>query len=143
MNKINQFLKKNNIQRRCYIALLICWVIIFLDADTRPYITSYVDYLPLVFIIPVILLVLQILFNNRVLWVIILACIILYTLWTFLKAFTYIVVDQHKDYHNTLEWNAATIFRFVFIFLIFIAIIWFLFKIKPLKSDVSVTSIDC
>jgi len=134
MNKINQFLKKDNIQRRCYIALLICWIIIFLNADTRHHITSYVDYLPLVFIIPVILLVLQILFNNRILWVIILVCIILYTLWTFLKAFTYIVVEQHRDYYNTLEWNAATIFRFVFIFLIFIAINWFILKLKPIKK---------
>lgn len=134
MNKITQFLKQDKIQRRSYIVLLIGWLFILLDTDRRAYITSYTDYLPLIFIIPVILLVLQILFNNRILWTIILICIIAYTLWTLFKMFTYIVVDQHREYTHAIEWNAATVFRFGLVTLILIAINWFVFKLKPIKK---------
>lgn len=134
MNKITQFLKLDKSQRISYIVLLICWIGIFLNSDTRQYITSYVDYLPLIFIIPVILLVLQILFNNKILWTIIWACIVLYTIWTFFKMFTFIVIDQHRAYIHAIEWSAATIFRFVFISLTFITINWFIFKLKPIKK---------
>ena len=139
MHKIDQFLKKDKTQRISYSVLLICWIVIFLNADTRHYITSYADYLPLIFIIPVLLLVLQVLFNNRILWTIILVCIIAYTIWTFVKIFTYIVVDQHRTYVNGIEWNAETILRFGCIAVILIAINWFIFKLKPLKSDGRIT----
>ena len=143
MNKINQFLKKDNIQRRSYVVLLIIWIFIFLNADIRYYITSYTDYLPLIFIIPVLLLVLQILFNNRIIWFFIATCIGTYTLWQFFKIYTHIVINQHRAYSHAIEWNTEIIFRLGFGILILIAINWFLFKIKPLKSDVSITSIDC
>lgn len=85
MNKINQFLKKDSVQRICYVVLLILWIWIFLRADLREHIISDADYLPLAFIIPVILLVLQILFNNRKLGMVILTGSIALALWTVVK----------------------------------------------------------
>lgn len=134
MNKITQLLKQDKSQRISYIVLLICWIIIFLNPEARLYIYPYTDNLPLIFIIPVILLVLQILFNNKILWTIILACIVLYTLWTFFKMFTFIAIDHHREYSNAIEWNAGTIFQFGFIIVIFVAINWFIFKLKPIKK---------
>lgn len=138
MNKINQFLKRDNIQRRCYFVLLISWIVIFLNPDLRSFVTSYDTYLPLIFIVPVLLLVLQLLFNNRIIWTMISACIVLYTLWTLIKMYMYIVVDSHRDY-SPVEWNAATVFRFGLIVLILIMFNWFIFKIKPVKSDRTIT----
>jgi hypothetical protein len=135
MNKITQFLKQDRIQRRCYVVLLICWLFIFLDVDRRAYITSYTDYLPLIFIIPVLLLVLQILFNNRIIWFIIVACIIAHTLWTLLKLYMHIVIDYHREYSHAIEWNTETILRFICIVLSFLIVNWFIFKIRPTKKS--------
>ena len=134
MNKITQFLEKDKTQRISYIVLLIFWIIVFLDAEARAHITSYTDYLPLIFIIPVILLVLQILFNNRILWTIIVTYLAAYTLRTFFNVFTYIVVDQHREYSHAVEWNATTIVHLGVLILTFIAINLFVFKLKPIKK---------
>lgn len=134
MNKINQFLKRDNIQRMSYVVLLICWICIFLNTDLRMYITSYVDYLPLIFITPVLLLVLQIMFNNIIIWSFILISSIVYSLWTFFKIITYIIVDQHREYVHAIEWNAITILQLGIVVLSLIIFNWFLFKIKPIKK---------
>lgn len=138
MNKLNQSLKKDNVQRICYTVLLICWIFIALNAEFRFYITSSADYLPLIFIIPVMLLVLQILFNNRVIWSIILVCIGLFTLWIFIQMYMYIVMDYHRDYSH-IEWKAGTVFQLLSTVFILILFNWFILKIKPVKRDTRIT----
>ena len=134
MKKITQFLKQDKNQRISYIVLLICWIIIFLNPEARIHIYPYTENLPLIFIFPVILLVLQIMFNNRIIWMIILACFILYTLREFFQQYTLIVVDYHRDYSHTFEWNAATIFQLIAGVLFYTGINWFIYNLKPIKK---------
>ena len=134
MNKINQFLKRDNIQRRSYIALLLIWIFVFLNTNLRFYFYSGTDYLPLIFIFPVFLFVLQILFNNKIIWMGILVCTFTFALWKILMIYTYIVVDIHKEYNQEMEGDTSMVFKWIFGLVVFLGFIWFLFKIKPFKK---------
>ncbi|HSY60487.1 MAG TPA: hypothetical protein VK796_01375, partial [Cytophaga sp.] len=81
-----------------------------------------------------LLFVLQILFNNRIIWFVILSCVVVYTLWTFLKLYMNIVIDYHREYSHSIEWNTETILRFICIILGFLLFNWFIFKIRPKKT---------
>ena len=134
MNRIDQFFQKDKVQRLCYFILLCFWMFITVNADMHSMVASYIHYLPLIFITPVLLLVLQILFNNRIVWYIIAACIACYTLWTFLKLFTYFVIDRQRAYIQALEWNTETILKVVAIIVSLLLFNWFIWKLKPVKK---------
>lgn len=133
MKNLNYF-KKDSVQRRIYIVLLICWIIIFTNENLRIRFTSTTDNLPLVFIIPVALCVLQVLFNNIVLWYLIVAGIISYSLWSFLSLIMFISVDAQKEYTSS-SWTGAALLEMGLILLGFVFINGIVLLIKPDKKS--------
>ncbi len=135
LNKISEFLKKDRNQRLLYGIGLLIWIIIWNDNLKYYYAESSlgIKYLWLI-TIPAILLIGQILFNRKILWIIIVGLISTYSIWTLWEFFLYnILIDHHKDYIPKNNWPLTDLIAFLFLFVLLLSINWSIWKMKPNK----------
>ena len=117
------------------IALLI-WIWVFED-DLKYYDLESsigIKYIWLI-TIPSVLLVGQIVFNNKIIWGIIVGLVGIYSLWTLWTFFHLnVLVEYHKDYIPKRNWPINDLFWFLVLFSFFFLINWLIWKISPNKN---------
>ena len=143
MNKISEYLKKNKIQRLIYGIGLLLWIIIWID-DLKLYnsVSSLgIKYLWLM-IIPTLLLIGQLIFNNKIIWALIFGLISCYTIWTLWNIiFLEILVEFHRDYSTESFWNLKQNLILITILFVLFIVNWTIWKIKPNKTLCTTTVI--
>ena len=128
---IKEILNKDIVQRIVYGIAAILWVTILWErVDDSPYSTSFlgISYLN-VFIYPALLLIIQVLRNNRILWAIIVGLLGASTL----ASIFFVVADilERTGGPKAIDWNlTAVITMLLLIVMLFIAN-WLVYKIKP------------
>jgi len=135
LNKISEHLKKDINQRLLYGIGLLIWAIIWFD-DLKYYNAESsigIKYLWLI-TIPTILLIGQILFNRKILWIIIVGLISSYSIWTLWEfLFHNVLIDHHKDYIPKKNWPFTDLIAFLFLFILLFSMNWPIWKMKPKK----------
>ncbi len=101
LNKISEYLKKDKIQRLIYGIGLLIWIVIWAD-DLKYY--NYESSLGIKYLwlmtIPTLLLIGQLILNNKIIWTLFLGLIKGYTIWTLWNIiFLKILVEFHRDYY--------------------------------------------
>jgi hypothetical protein len=136
LNKISEYLKKDKIQRLLYGIGLLIWVIIWID-DLKLYNSESslgIKYLWLM-IIPTLLLIGQLILNNKIIWTLILGLISFYTIWTLWNIiFLEILVEFYRDYSPESFWNLKQTLILIIIFFVLFIVNWTIWKIKPNKN---------
>jgi hypothetical protein len=118
INSISNSLSKRRTQRICYIVALAIWILIWCDDLKLHKATSSlgIKYVWLM-AVPTILLTIQIVFNNILVWAVIWGLIIFYTFWT--------------TYELVMNLKIEFVFPILLIMLILLIINWIVFKLKP------------
>ena len=136
LNKISEYLKKDKIQRFLYGIGLLIWVIIWID-DLKLYDSKSslgIKYLWLM-TIPTLLLIGQLILNNKIIWTLILGLTSCYTIWTLWKIiFSEILVEFHRDYSPESIWDLKQVLTLLIIFFVLFIVNWTIWKIKPNKN---------
>jgi hypothetical protein len=130
---ISDLLKQDRNQRILYGIGLLVWIVIWINQFG--YFTNWSGFQYLWFIIPTLLLIGQLLFNNKILWGIIIVLVSAYSLlilWNFL--FLEILIDFHRDYAPTTSWNLKKYLTPLLFLTIVVLSNWILWKIKPSKN---------
>ena len=136
LNKISEYLKKDKNQRLLYGIGLLIWVIIWIG-DLKYYNSESslgIKYL-WIMIIPTLLLIGQLIFNNKIIWILIVALISCYTIWTLWNIiFLEILIEFHRDYSPKSFWNLKQISTLLSIFFVLFFVNWTIWKIQPNKN---------
>ena len=136
LNKISEYLKKDKIQRLLYGIGLLIWIIIWID-ELKLYNSESslgIKYLWLM-TIPTLLLIGQLILNNKIIWTLILGLISCYTIWTLWNIiFLEILVEFHRDYSPESFWNLKQTLILIIIFFVLFIVNWTIWKIKPNKN---------
>ena len=115
---------------------LLIWIYAFED-DIKYYDSESsigIKYLWLI-TIPSVLLIGQAIFNNRIIWGIIIGLVGAYSVWALWNFFFLnVLINYHKDYIPKRNWPFTDIFWFLVLFLVFFSINWVIWKIKPNKK---------
>ncbi len=134
---ISDKLKTNRVQRLVYGLGLLLWIIIWID-DIKFYNLESsigIKYYWII-LIPTFILIGQIIFNSKILWLASVALFGFYTLWTIWNIiFLGILIDYHRDFVPESFWTFDRISIWVFIILILVIINWLIWKIKPIEKD--------
>ncbi|AUP78105.1 hypothetical protein [Flavivirga eckloniae] len=132
MKKITEYLKFDKNQRFIYGIGLILWV--FLWIQDFKYITNenfFRIYLWQV-IIPIVLLIGQLIFNNKTIWITLVAYVSLYSLWIIWNIIELdILIDIQRDYSPRPFWTFEKIMNWVIMILILLVTNWTVWKVKP------------
>ncbi|PQB05787.1 hypothetical protein BST85_13445 [Aureitalea marina] len=136
IKNISQFLSKQIVQRILYGIALIFWLWVF--SDSFRYYNSEssigIKYLWLI-AIPSALLTAQIVFNNKVIWGIIVGLVSIYSIWTLWQFFHLnILIEYHKDYIPKNNWPLNDIIWFLIFSILFVVVNWVVWKLKPSKK---------
>ena len=136
LNKISEYLKKDKIQRLLYGIGLLIWIIIWID-ELKLYNSESslgIKYMWLM-TIPTLLLIGQLILNNKIIWTLILGLISCYTIWTLWNIiFLEILVEFHRDYSPESFWNLKQTLILIIIFFVLFIVNWTIWKIKPNKN---------
>lgn len=142
LNSITQLLKKNKIQRYVYGIGLIIWFLayfkeikyLFQNFDKLHF--SVLEEFWVAFSAPLILYTLQVILNNRKIWILILILTIISSvivLW-YIVVFN-ILVDFNRDYVSINFWTTKKITNLILTPLIIFFVNWITWKIKPIKNS--------
>jgi len=136
LKNISTKLKKDKVQRLLYGLALLIWVIIWIDeielfnSQSSLGIKYY-----WIMIVPTLILIGQIVSNNKILWWLIVGLISIYTVWTTWNiVFLRILLDYHRDYVQGTTWDFKEVLTLTTIFLTLFVINWMTWKIKPEKN---------
>ena len=136
LNKISEYLKKDKIQRLLYGIGLLIWILIWID-ELKLYNSESslgIKYMWLM-TIPTLLLIGQLILNNKIIWTLILGLISCYTIWTLWNIiFLEILVEFHRDYSPESFWNLKQTLILIIIFFVLFIVNWTIWKIKPNKN---------
>jgi hypothetical protein len=125
-------LSKDYIQRIIYALGLILWTLIaWGKVSASPYITSSfgVDYLTL-YTLPALILIIQILRNNQLLWALIFALVTL----AFGIVLYYVIsdaIERSGDHVKSIEWGAADVIALIVLFSFLLIVDRTIYHIKP------------
>src|SRR5690606_21874598 len=123
-------------QRLIYGIGLLLWIIIWID-DLKLYNSESslgIKYLWLM-TIPTLLLIGQLILNNKIIWSFILGLISCYSIWTLWNIiFLEILVEFHRDYSPESFWNLKQTLILITIFFVLFIVNWTIWKIKPNKN---------
>ena len=140
MKKITEYLKFDKTQRCIYGIGFILWV--FLWFQDLQYITNenfFGIYLWQV-IIPAVLLIAQLIFNNKTIWITLVAYVSLYSLWIIWNIIELdILTDIQRDYSPQPFWSYEKVLNWVIMIIILLITNWTVWKIKPSEIKKNIT----
>lgn len=132
--KITTLFSRDIIQRFCYLMALIGWMAIwFVNLQLNYYNSSFDLKNVCLIIVPIGLLVFQIAYNRRTLWLSILGVTGIYSLWKFFNLITSLIINLNREYLK-VTFNIKEVLIITLTILAIIAINWVVIKIKPYRS---------
>jgi hypothetical protein len=132
IEKIKGQLTKDTIQRVVYGLGLALWTFLMWDSITEfPYATSSLglNYMTL-FTIPALLLFLQIIRNNRLLWGIIFGLVTIYAV-TALYLVIADAIERSGNHVKAIDWQTKDILFLVVVFGVLFIVDWTIYWIRP------------
>ena len=135
LKKLSEYLQNDKIQRMIYGIGLILWLYIWLvDLKNISENNSCGIYLwPI--LIPIPLLIGQTIFNNKIIWILLVTYATLFSLsiiWNIIELD--ILIDIQRDYSPQPFWTFEKVKDWFIIAVILIATNWTLCRIKPIKT---------
>lgn len=125
------FFKKDKNQRLIYGIGIILWIILWFK-DLEFINKETIGIYSLQIIIPTILLIGQLIFNNRTLWTLLVIYFGIYTLWILWNMiYLDILIDYHRDYSPQPFWTFEKVKDWIIMISILIMANWIIWKIKP------------
>ncbi len=132
MKTIREILSNDFVQRIIYgIGILLWTIIMWKELLKFPFSKSSfgVPYL-ILYLIPTIILVIQIIINTRLLWWIIWLIFSGYILIS-LSLVTIDSIERSGNHPKAINWTFQDIFQLILVFGLFIAIDWIIYRMKP------------
>ena len=133
VKKISSFLANPIVQRVMYFLALILWVYLWYDRIDE---YNHKSKLGIQFIwitlIPTILLTLQLIFNNRLLWFLILLLSLSISI-ALVVASLLLIRNGHFTPDTTIVWDFTTIFNLCIVYGLLFLPNFLIYKIQPLK----------
>jgi presenilin-like A22 family membrane protease len=129
--KISRLLSLDKVQRLCYIAALLLWLLMWQD-DFRYYNATSslgVKYIWLISI-PATMLLLQAILNKTILWATIFGLVLVYTIYAVYLTLTDII-ERSGNHVKAISWDLKSFLLLIFIFGPLFIINWTIFKLKP------------
>ena len=133
--KISDYLKNNNIQKLIYGVLLVLWTLLWFDdfkyMTTENFLRIYIWQT----IIPGLILLSQLIFNNKIFWTTLFICCMLYSLrilWNMI--YSDILMDLERDYYSGPLWTSEKIQNWIIMLSVLFSVNWIILKIKPSKK---------
>jgi len=134
MTKRSGLLALDKVQRLCYVSALILWLVIWKE-DFRFYElpSSFgIKYIWLISI-PAILLLLQAILNNIILWGTLFGLLLMYTSYVVIVSLMDIV-ERSGNHMKAISWDVKTFLFFMLIFGLLLLVNVILYKLKPMSN---------
>jgi len=131
LSSISSFLKRDKVQRLFYLLGLVAWLLL-LKNEFHKYDKESslgISYFWLI-LIPATLLTLQIIFNHKILWFIILGLVLTYSIYSAYYSLTDII-ERSGNHVKAIYWDFETTLIYVTIFIILFLTNLLLYKLKP------------
>jgi hypothetical protein len=142
MTKRSGLLALDKVQRLCYVYALILWLVIWKE-DFRFYelpSSLGIKYIWLISI-PAILLLLQAILNNIILWGTLFGLLLMYTSYVVIVSLMDIV-ERSGNHVKAISWDVKTFLFFMLIFGLLLLVNVILYKLKPIgKSTTNIGSL--
>jgi hypothetical protein len=142
MTKRSGIFASDKVQRLCYVYALILWLVIWKE-DFRFYelpSSLGIKYIWLISI-PAILLLLQAILNNTLLWGTLFGLLLMYTSYVVIVSLMDIV-ERSGNHVKAISWNVKTFLFFMLIFGLLLMVNVILYKLKPIgKSTTNIGSL--
>lgn len=125
------FFKKDRNQKLIYGIGLLLWILLWYD-DFRFISNDTITFYVVLTFIPALLLFLQILFNNRIIWWLLVVYFGIHTL-SILWSMVYfdILIDYHRDYLPQSFWRINKLRNWLIMLPSLFLVNWTIWKIKP------------
>jgi hypothetical protein len=124
----------DKVQRLCYVSALILWLVIWKE-DFRFYelpSSLGIKYIWLISI-PAILLLLQAILNNIILWGTLFGLLLMYTSYVVIVSLMDIV-ERSGKHVKAISWDVKTFLFFMLIFGLLLLVNVILYKLKPMSN---------
>jgi len=134
MTKRSRLLALDKVQRLCYVSALILWLVIWKE-DFRFYelpSSLGIKYIWLISI-PAILLLLQAILNNIILWGTLFGLLFMYTSYVVIVSLMDIV-ERSGNHMKAISWDVKTFLFFMLIFGLLLLVNVILYKLKPIGN---------
>ena len=134
MTKRSGLLALDKVQRLCYVSALILWLVIWKE-DFRFYelpSSLGIKYIWLISI-PAILLLLQAILNNIILWGTLFGLLLMYTSYAVIVSLMDIV-ERSGNHEKAISWDVKTFLFFMLIFGLLLLVNVILYKLKPMSK---------
>ncbi len=134
MTKRSGLLALDKVQRLCYVSALILWLVIWKE-DFRFYdlpSSLGIKYIWLISI-PAILLLLQAILNNIILWGTLFGLLFMYTSYVVIVSLMDIV-ERSGNHVKAISWDVKTFLFFMLIFGLLLLVNVILYKLKPMSN---------
>ena len=135
MTKRSGLLALDKVQRLCYVSALILWQVIWKE-DFRFYelpSSLGIKYIWLISI-PAILLLLQAILNNILLWGTLFGLLFMYTSYVVIVSLMDIV-ERSGNHVKAISWDVKTFLFFMLIFGLLLLVNVILYKLKPIGKS--------
>ncbi|XCF07538.1 hypothetical protein ABI125_06685 [Tamlana crocina] len=131
---ITEYLKNEKKQRLIYGGILLLWIFVGLNFVKYKYDFSpfRIDMLILI-IISTLLLIGPIIINKKIMWIGAFGFALLHGLWTTYKVTFGTLVDFHRDYVPSPNWNLKDIGVSILLIIVSFLVTWLIWKMKPKK----------
>jgi hypothetical protein len=134
MTKRSGIFALDKVQRLCYVSALILWLVIWKE-DFRFYelpSSLGIKYIWLISI-PAILLLLQAILNNIILWGTLFGLLLMYTSYVVIVSLMDIV-ERSGNHVKAISWDVKTFLFFMLIFGLLLLVNVILYKLKPMSK---------
>jgi hypothetical protein len=134
MTKRSGIFALDKVQRLCYVSALILWLVIWKE-DFRFYdlpSSLGIKYIWLISI-PAILLLLQAILNNIILWGTLFGLLFMYTSYVVIVSLMDIV-ERSGNHVKAISWDVKTFLFFMLIFGLLLLVNVILYKLKPMSN---------
>ena len=136
LKNLLEYLKKDKIQRLIYGIGLVLWIYIWhVDLKNISENNPYGIYLwPI--LIPIPLLIGQIIFNNKIVWIILVTYATLFSLgiiWNIIELD--ILIDIQRDFSPQPFWAFEKVKDWLIMVVILFATNWIIWRINPIKTE--------
>jgi hypothetical protein len=134
MTKRSGIFALDKVQRLCYVSALILWLVIWKE-DFRFYelpSSLGIKYIWLISI-PAILLLLQAILNNIILWGTLFGLLLMYTSYVVIVSLMDIV-ERSGNHVKAISWDVKTFLFFMLIFGLLLLVNVILYKLKPMSN---------
>ena len=128
ISSISSFLKRDKVQRLFYLFGLFVWLLL-LKNEFHKYDkgSSFGISFFWLILIPATLLTLQIIFNHKILWIIIFGLVLTYSIYSF----TNDIIERSGNHSTTIYWDFETTLIYMITFIILLLTNWLLYNLKP------------